>query len=220
MERFVVDHAKAFATWGEGALVALLVLCVLAFAWLARGGRRGVTADPRRRLIQGVFLALGLLSIGVLYILRGPFRPFMETTRRLQSGVGRAVPEVVFRRLPDGVPARLAELRGRVVLLNLWATWCGPCIRELPTLHALEERLSPSGLTVVAISDEPFERVLRFSERYPLPAVAGSAEGFPWLPLGGFRPYTLVIDRNGILRGSVFGTREVQDFERMVRPYL
>jgi thiol-disulfide isomerase/thioredoxin len=219
VERFIVDHAKAFATWGEPLLAALAVLGIVAFWRLVRGGRARRLADPRR-LLAAVALLTTLLAILVLWVLRGPFRPFMETTRRLEHGVSRPVPEVVFRRLPDGSPTRLAELRGRVVLLNLWATWCGPCVRELPTLRALEDRLGPAGLTVVAISDEPFEQVLRFSERYPLPAVAGSAEGFPWLPLEGFRPYTLVIDRSGILRGSVFGTRDVADFERMVRPYL
>jgi len=220
MDRFIVDHAVAFATWGEPALWALAALSAVLFVVFGFGHRFGIAASTPRRLIGAFFLTLGLVAGLWLWILRGPFHPFMETTRRLHQGVGRPVPEIVFQRLPDGAPARLADLKGRVVLLNLWASWCGPCIRELPALHALEDRLGPSGLVVVAISDESFDQVAAFASRYELPAIAGSAEGFPWLPLQGFRPYSLVIDRQGILRASVFGTREAEEFEQMIRPYL
>lgn len=221
MERYIVDHAVAFATWGEPALWGLALVSVAAFVWFGFGHRFGAAAaTDRRRLAAAFFLALGLVAGLFLWTLRGPFHPFMETTRRLHHGVGRPVPEIVFRRLPDGAPARLADFKGRVVLLNLWASWCGPCIHELPALHALEDRLGPSGLVVVALSDESFDDVRAFAARYELPALAGSAEGFPWLPLEGFRPYSLVIDRKGILRASVFGTLDAEGFEAMIRPYL
>jgi thiol-disulfide isomerase/thioredoxin len=219
MDRFIIDHAVAFATWGEPVSWTLLAACLVAFVAIARA-RVPREIERARKLLGALVLVLGIGTAGVLYVLRGPFQPFMETTRRLNAGIGRPVPEIVFRRLPDGAPARLADLKGRVVLLNLWATWCPPCVHELPALHALEDRLGASGLVVVAVSDESFEEVRAFAERYALPAVTGSAEGFPWLPLEGFRPYSLVIDRRGILRASVFGTREVDEFERMIRPWL
>ena len=52
----------------------------------------------------------------------------------------------------DGNTVRLADFRGKVVLLNLWATWCGPCVIEMPDLDALQKKYGRSGLEVVAVS--------------------------------------------------------------------
>ena len=55
---------------------------------------------------------------------------------------------------PDGEAVRLADFRGRVVLLNFWATWCAPCIRELPTMDRLQAALKDEGLLVVIVSED------------------------------------------------------------------
>jgi peroxiredoxin len=65
--------------------------------------------------------------------------------------VGKLVPDYGAVDL-DGTPVRLAELRGEVVLLNVWATWCYPCRREMPGLEELHRELEPSGLNVIAVS--------------------------------------------------------------------
>jgi peroxiredoxin len=65
--------------------------------------------------------------------------------------VGSRVPDYAARDL-DGAPVRLAELRGEVVLLNVWATWCYPCRREMPGLEELHRELEGAGLRVIAVS--------------------------------------------------------------------
>ena len=77
------------------------------------------------------------------------------TTGRLdRSHAGTAAPALAFQG-PDGQPTRLAAFRGRPVLVNLWATWCGPCVVEMPSLDALAGRQTPDrGLRVVAISQD------------------------------------------------------------------
>ena len=62
-----------------------------------------------------------------------------------------AAPAVLFRD-PDGEPASLADFRGKPVLVNLWATWCAPCIAEMPTLDALAAR--ERGIEVLALSQD------------------------------------------------------------------
>ena len=54
--------------------------------------------------------------------------------------------------LLDGSPVRLSDYRGQIVLLNFWATWCGPCRREMPTLQAAYERYRDRGFTVLAVN--------------------------------------------------------------------
>jgi thiol-disulfide isomerase/thioredoxin len=76
------------------------------------------------------------------------------TGRLDRSHAGTAAPDLVFE-APDGRPARLASFRGRPLLVNFWATWCGPCIVEMPSLDTLAQRQSEGqGLQVVAISQD------------------------------------------------------------------
>jgi len=62
-----------------------------------------------------------------------------------------AVPEISFE-MEDGVPTTLARFQGRVVLVNIWATWCAPCRHEMPTLDRLQAMLGSSEFEVVALS--------------------------------------------------------------------
>jgi thiol-disulfide isomerase/thioredoxin len=69
-----------------------------------------------------------------------------------RSKAGRAAPMAAFED-PDGAPATLADFRGKPVLLNLWATWCAPCVAEMPTLDRLAAR-EPGRLNVVTLSQD------------------------------------------------------------------
>lgn len=71
--------------------------------------------------------------------------------------VGNEAPEYAAKTI-DGAPASLESLRGKPVLLNVWATWCGPCEKEMPDLQRLHERAGPRGLVIVGVSiDQPSE---------------------------------------------------------------
>jgi len=71
---------------------------------------------------------------------------------------------------PDGQETALVgNAHGEAVFLNLWATWCGPCLEEMPSMAALHEKLAGKGLRMVAVSDEDPETVRLFLEDYPYP---------------------------------------------------
>jgi cytochrome c biogenesis protein CcmG, thiol:disulfide interchange protein DsbE len=81
---------------------------------------------------------------------------------------GRPVPAYAGQDLA-GVPVSLASLRGEVVMLNVWATWCYPCRKEMPSFQSLHEEFGPQGLRVVAVSiDSPGARAAidEFLEEY------------------------------------------------------
>lgn len=67
----------------------------------------------------------------------------------------------------NGTPFSLDSLEGELLFINLWATWCGPCIQEFPDIQALQTELGPKKLSVVAISDEPLEKLRQFAEEHP-----------------------------------------------------
>ena len=87
--------------------------------------------------------------------------PNLESRLKIDDGSGKpatvaaesalAAPDVQFTRL-DGGSLRLTDLRGRVVVLNFWATWCIPCRSEIPALSSMQKALLGEGLTVVGVS--------------------------------------------------------------------
>ena len=123
----------------------------------------------------------------------------LPALRRLP--VARPVPDLAFEDA-DGTTHTLHEFAGRPVLLNLWATWCSPCVAELPSLAALRPRAEQDGLVVLALSLDHggTARVRAFFASHGISGLAvwndraGKAEQA--LDLRGI-PTTLVIDRQG-----------------------
>lgn len=108
-------------------------------------GRRGVDLRrlPRRFLVYAALLPLVVLAAAaVALFLRGSFAT--ATT------IGSAAPDFSLVDL-DGNEVRLADLRGSPVIVNFWASWCGPCVEEFPLLRALAEENADDGLVVLGI---------------------------------------------------------------------
>ena len=123
----------------------------------------------------------------------------------------------------DGRRFRLRDLRGRVVVLNFWATWCAPCRVEIPELNRLQVELEKRGLSVVGLSwDDSSEKVKRFEKEIELQykVVLGGEKvqerfgGVPGLPT------TFIIDRKGRIRQKVVGPRDGAGFRAAILPLL
>ena len=127
-----------------------------------------------------------------------------ELLRSLRHGsVGAMLPEVTGKRL-DGVEERLSDYRGRIVLLDFWATWCGPCVADLPKLRKLVAMLPADRFALVSISgDEELGTVTRFVEDKPMPGTkwhAGRGSDLErLLRIEGYPSYVLVSEGGKIL---------------------
>ena len=124
----------------------------------------------------------------------------------------------------DGTPLSADTLRGKVVLVNFWATWCLPCRVEMPLLQRMAERHRDAGLVVVGLSVDrgPEQSVREFlRERdvtYPVAVVGPDVER----AFGGVRGYptSILIDRAGVIRHVVIGPLAAASLEPAVRRLL
>ena len=131
-------------------------------------------------------------------------------------------PEVQFQTLA-GQPFTLGQLRGHVVLLNFWATWCIPCREEIPVLNAMQHDLEARGLKIVGASLEDtadgvnsYQKEVR---KFEYQVVVGGSEAqarFGGTPL----PTTYLIARDGRIRQKIIGARDRGGWEAAVKPLL
>jgi thiol-disulfide isomerase/thioredoxin len=115
------------------------------------------------------------------------------------ASIGDPAPAFALPRA-EGTMIALADLRGRVVYVDFWASWCGPCRRSFPWMNEIEQRYAAKGLTVVAINvDAKREDAERFLHQYPAKfAVVYDASGAtPRAYDVKAMPSSYVIDRNG-----------------------
>jgi thiol-disulfide isomerase/thioredoxin len=202
--------------WLFGALILGAIAGVLRLGW----GRPWMVPGRWLDRIQSALLvAMGAVSAFLMWAVLVPMAPMLGQVRQLQSVVNRPSADVTYRTVADDSPHHLSELRGRVVVLNLWATWCGPCRRELPQVDRLQAAYSARGVTVVTLSTEERGDLQAFARQCPLATLNVYTPRVAWLDVPG-RPLSLVIDRRGVVRACFIGARSYAEFEREVTKCL
>jgi thiol-disulfide isomerase/thioredoxin len=127
--------------------------------------------------------------------------------------IGKAAPEVISQDL-DGKQTRLSALRGKVVVLDIWATWCGPCCAMIPHEREMVKRLQGKPFALVSISvDDDKEKVVRFLKKTPMPWSHwwnGPSRGMvnDWDVTG--YPTIYVLDHKGVIRYTNLRDKELE----------
>ncbi len=158
--------------------------------------------------------------------------PSNNAPRPKDAPDGKPAPEVTFKDL-DGKDATLAQYKGKVVLVNFWATWCDPCYIEIPWLIEMQQKYEAKGFTVLGISmDEegksavvPFLAKERFNvngQKFPMnyPIVIGNDEVAD--KFGGLLGYptSFLISRDGKIVKKVQGLISYEEFTKAIESQL
>lgn len=182
----------------------------------------------RSSVLGLVSAGLGLIVLGVAIALALSGR---QSNAALEPTDFAAIPAAVRYSAPtlrltglDGMPHALSEYAGRVVLVNLWATWCPPCQAEAPILQSFFERHRAEGLLVLGVEDgEPAADVKAFVAQYALtypiwldPKHQATDMAFKTSNL----PSSYVIDRAGTVRLVWFGAISAANLEKYVIPVI
>ena len=123
-----------------------------------------------------------------------------------------------------GRGVRLSDYKDKVVLINLWATWCAPCLAEMPELVKLQKAHGARGLQVIGVTYPNDRRssvrsmVRKFKLNYPV--LFGTPELLEAYQIGEILPVTIIVDRNGKIRDRILGILEPEDFREKVAPLL
>jgi cytochrome c biogenesis protein CcmG/thiol:disulfide interchange protein DsbE len=161
---------------------------------------------------------LGILAYGVTS--SGPSETIDDA---LAEGRSLPAPALTLPRLERDAPASLSDYRGRVVVLNFWASWCAPCREESPLLQRWHERIRSQGGTVLGVNVlDVRSDALAFMREYRLayPMLRdGSGDSGKAFGVVGY-PETFVIDRRGRIVAVTRGPVDEADLRRRVLPLL
>ena len=208
----------------------MLVVAVAFLVYLLRGNDRPVPQRAFQWVASGIAILLLILSVALPLVTfrvnAGLLGTRQDGSPRVKSTeINSPAADFAFLHVDSDTPGRLYDYEGDVILLNFWATWCAPCLEELPALNRLQERYGDQGLTVLTISDERREALLDFQQRLPLRTVSAYLDDPMSIPQPfrrtlATRPTTYVIDREGNIRDFMLGARTFTAFEQVIRPYL
>jgi thiol-disulfide isomerase/thioredoxin len=175
---------------------------------------------PRSKLLVGAVLAIALV-IGLYFMNRYWIAPAV----RAQSKGDGSHPAAPAFSLTDitGQPLKLADFRGKVVVLDFWATWCGPCRIEIPGFIEMQKRYGTQGFSMIGISmDDSPEPVVDFYKELQMnyPVAVGNGRmgelygGIPGLPT------TFLIGRDGRIYAKHVGATDPAVFETEIKELL
>lgn len=169
----------------------------------------------KARTAWGSLAGLALLSAAIAYHL-GLIGKTTET--RPPVAPQTAIFDLVLRDT-DGKTQRLEQWRGKVLVLNYWATWCSPCREEMPGFSRLQEKHQAKGVQFAGISIDDASKIVEFQKETPVnyPLLIGDMNTMTQsAELGNSRqalPFTVVFDRNGQLSMSKLGRWNEADLE-------
>ena len=170
-----------------------------------------VVSSPRVNRLSAVAIAI------VACMVAAGSAPRVWSAMLTSTAISPA-PDVELRSL-DGKPIRLAQLRGKVLVLNFWGVWCGPCVRELPELEAFAQRPASRGSAVLAINSgiggEDAQQISAFlaARRIQVPVFLDAGRSaYHAFNVHGL-PTTIIVDSQGMVRARRVGFAATAHYE-------
>jgi len=171
-----------------------------------------------------LLLITAVLALAGGYWIAQSLRPSEQPAAALTFGGG----EMIDFTLPDldGKKRSLHEWRGKVIVLNFWATWCPPCREEIPLFTALQKKHPEGGLQVIGVAIDDKTAVLVFRQFVSMnyPVLIGDDDTLKLVAQYGNRmgslPYTVIIDRNGSIVARKLGEITQIELDSLIEPHL
>ena len=214
------NNAKFIVDWG---LPIIGLVFLLALYFLYRLNRK-----HKYYLPKGFLGYLGSLTlIFLLFVSFMAFNKVMTIKPRISEVIyalenlkGKPAPAQSFQLVENLETQSIEDYKGSFVLLNFWATWCAPCIKEMPELNKLYDNYKDQGLIVLTLSDETPERVLKFMEKHEIKTVSAVTKKFSWCDIQTERPITFLVDKQGVIIDYFTGGYDYTYFENKIEKHM
>jgi thiol-disulfide isomerase/thioredoxin len=201
--------------------MAIILLMAYTLFTYARAAIKRKYWIPKTRKDTRDLFGDALTLAGGFFVLFMLQKNYQEPMEKVMATSQKAFPDFQFTDSGSGSIKKLSDYKGRVVLLNIWATWCPPCQREMPDLDKLEIAYAQSGLSVIALSDEDAETVKQYTTEHTFQFPTGTFIMMPQVIAEiGTRPVSILIDKKGQVADMVVGARGFGFFEDWVKKYL
>jgi cytochrome c biogenesis protein CcmG/thiol:disulfide interchange protein DsbE len=145
-------------------------------------------------------------------------KPKAEDLKHADFSEDKAAPDFMLKDV-NGKDVKLSDFRGKTVVLNFWATWCGPCLKEMPDMADLQNLYGKEGLQFIGIALDPENKVKinKIIEKLKISYPILLADNEIADKYGGMNaiPVTFLIDRKGMIRAHLVGMRQKVDLESM-----
>lgn len=172
----------------------------------------GLQKEPRDRWGRVVLLAV--LLVAVLITMQALRRPKLPTP-------GTELPHLTLAML-EGPPIELEALKGNVVLLDFWATWCPPCVESMPVVERVSRELAPRGVVAIAVNKDDAPRrealVRHFLEKHGLENLPVALDDGPVASTFGITglPTLVVLGRDGKVAATHLGSIDEKGLRRLI----
>ena len=157
-------------------------------------------------------------------IIAGAFYVFLPNKKPAISA-NEAIATASFYDLQEKVQP-LAQWKGKVLVVNFWATWCPPCLAEIPEFIHLQKQYEKQGVQIIGIAIDQKSKVQAYAKDVGMnyPVLLGDLAGIELArrtgnPQGGL-PYTLIVDRSGNVVATQLGTLSKEKLEGIIKPLL
>jgi peroxiredoxin len=170
-----------------------------------------INRNEKRISLQSIILiALLVISVGVIFLLQKKDANF-NLSGSSQYQKGKLAPDFSLPNL-NGTMVSLADYKDKVVLLNIWATWCPSCVEEMPSMEKLYQTLNEEGFEILAVNIDASgaEAVRPFMKKHSLsfPALIDPKGTIRSLYLTIGIPESIIIDKEGIIVDKIIGPRD------------
>jgi thiol-disulfide isomerase/thioredoxin len=176
-------------------------------------------------MLRTRLFALGIAAVGLIGCNQHPESSSAPKQAVIGAGeLGSRLPEFEVKDL-KGQAISSVELRGKVVLIDFWATWCQPCKKEMPGYQKLLDDYGSRGFAVIGFkldvmrdTEDPLRFAKEIGVRYPLAVAAADLKQ----KFGGIEgiPTTMIYDRQGVLRNKIIGFEYTDAIESELKPLL